>query len=173
MNLVLFISVLIVSFIVVRIGAIAFQLTGLEWSLAKFQALSCFTATGFTTKEAELVTATPRRRRIASVLIILGHAGFVTMIATFANSLRPPDVKLPFLSDFLSYNFMPLINLTIIVTAIYIIYKVFTNSKFARKLTDALRKRMVKRDVVKSVSFEELAVAPGGYGVQKVVLACP
>ena len=32
MNLVLFIVVLIVSFIVVRIGAIAFQLTGLEWS---------------------------------------------------------------------------------------------------------------------------------------------
>ncbi len=52
MNLVLFITVLIVSFVIVRIGAIAFQLTGIEWSLAKFQALSCFTATGFTTKEA-------------------------------------------------------------------------------------------------------------------------
>ena len=39
--LILFILTLIVSFIVVRIGAIAFQLTGLEWSLAKFQALSC------------------------------------------------------------------------------------------------------------------------------------
>lgn len=170
MNLVLFITVLVVSFIVVRIGAIAFQLTGLEWSLAKFQALSCFTATGFTTKESELITATPQRRRIASILIVLGHAGFVTMIATFANSLRPPVVKLPFLSDFLSFNLMPLINLTIIVAAIYIIYKVFTNSKFARKLTDALRKRMVKRDIVKSVSFEELAVATGGYGVSKVAV---
>ena len=49
--LVLFILALIVSFIVVRIGAIAFQLTGLEWSLAKFQALSCFSGTGFTTKD--------------------------------------------------------------------------------------------------------------------------
>ena len=39
MNLVLFITVLIISFIVVRIGAIAFQLTGLEWLVAKFQAL--------------------------------------------------------------------------------------------------------------------------------------
>ena len=50
--LTLFILALISSFIVVRIGAIAFQLTGLEWSLAKFQALSCFSGTGFTTKEA-------------------------------------------------------------------------------------------------------------------------
>jgi len=171
MNLVLFIIVLIVSFIIVRIGAIAFQLTGLEWSLAKFQALSCFTATGFTTKESELITATPQRRRIASILIILGHAGFVTMIATFANSLRPPVVKLPFLSDFLSFNLMPLINLAIIVVAIYIIYKIFTNSRFARKLTNVLRKRMVKRDIIKSVSFEELTIATGGYGVSKVTVS--
>jgi hypothetical protein len=168
MNLVLFITVLIVSFIVVRIGAIAFQLTGLEWSLAKFQALSCFTATGFTTKEAELITATPQRRRIASVLIVLGHAGLVTMIATFANSLRP--AKIPFLSDFLSFGLMPWINLTIIVAAIYIIYKVFTNSKFARKLTNALRNRIVKRKIIKPVSFEELAIATGGYGVSKVAV---
>ncbi len=92
---------LIIAFIIVRIGAIAFQLTGLEWSLAKFQALSCFTATGFTTKEAELITATRQRRRIASVLIVLGHAGFVTMIATFANSLNPRGItrkiEIPFL----------------------------------------------------------------------------
>ena len=32
MNLLLFFIILIVSFIAVRIGAIAFQLTGLEWS---------------------------------------------------------------------------------------------------------------------------------------------
>ncbi|MDD5327398.1 MAG: TrkA C-terminal domain-containing protein [Phycisphaerae bacterium] len=168
MNLVLFIIVLTVSFIVVRIGAIAFQLTGLEWSLAKFQALSCFTATGFTTKEAELITATPQRRRIASILIVLGHAGLVTMVATFANSLRPS--KIPFLSDFLSLSLMPWINLTIITVTIYIIYKIFTNSKFARKLTDVLRKRMVKRDIIKSVSFEELAIATGGYGVSRLTV---
>ncbi len=89
MNLLLLIATLIVSVVAVRIGAVAFNLTGLEWSTAKFQALSCFSGTGFTTREAELVIASPRRRRIATYLIILGHAGFVAMIATFANSLRP------------------------------------------------------------------------------------
>ena len=59
MNVMLFIIVVIASFIIVRIGAIAFQLTGLEWSLAKFQSLSCFSGTGFTTREAELVTGHP------------------------------------------------------------------------------------------------------------------
>ena len=67
MNLLLFITVFVISFIIVRTGAIAFQLTGLEWSQAKFQALSCFTSTGFTTKEAELVTGDKQRRRIASL----------------------------------------------------------------------------------------------------------
>ncbi|UCE99177.1 MAG: hypothetical protein JSV82_08385 [Planctomycetota bacterium] len=170
MNLLLFISLIIVSFIAVRIGAIAFQLTGLEWSLAKFQALSCFTGTGFTTKEAELITSDKRRRRIASVLIVLGHAGLVTMIATFANTLRPPIIEIPLLSDFVSPGVMPWINLTVIAVAIYVIYKVFTNTKFARKFTNALRKRIVKRDIIKSVSFEELLVATGGYGVSRVAV---
>ena len=170
MNLLLFIIVIIVSFIVVRIGAIALQLTGLEWSLAKFQALSCFTATGFTTREAELVTSDPRRRRIASVLIILGHAGFVTMIATFANTIRPRATKwsIPFVPAYVPSWLPPWINLVIVVAAIYIIYKVFTNTKMARKLTEALRKRIIKRDIIKPVSCEELALATGGYGVSKI-----
>ena len=172
MNMVLFITVLIISFIVVRIGAIAFQLTGLEWSLAKFQALSCFTGTGFTTKEAELITSDTRRRRIASALIVLGHAGLVTMIATFANTLRPRstpgDLNIPFLPLTISDEVLPLINLILIVIAIYIIYMLFTNTKFAQRLTNILRARIIKKDIIKSVSCEELAVATGGYGVSKI-----
>ena len=101
MNILLFIVTIIISFIVVRIGAIAFQLTGLEWSLAKFQSLSCFSGTGFTTKEAELITGNPQRRHIVSILMVLGNAGLVTLVATFANTLRPsirlPEFTIPFL----------------------------------------------------------------------------
>ena len=172
MNLLLFITVLIIAFIIVRIGAIAFQLTGLEWSLAKFQALSCFTATGFTTKEAELITATRQRRRIASVLIVLGHAGLVTMIATFANSLNPRGItnkiEIPFLPDVIPTGFLPLINLAVIAVAIYVIYKVFTKTKFAKKLTNVLRGKIIKKEIFKRVSFEELLLATGGYGVSKI-----
>ena len=172
MNLVLFIFVLIVSFVVVRIGAIAFQLTGLEWSLAKFQALSCFTGTGFTTKEAELITADAQRRRIASVLIVLGHAGLVTLIATFANSVRPatgmPKFTIPFLHGIIPSGWLPWINLLIIIFAVYTIYKIFTRSRFATKLTDFLRARILKKEIFKPVSFEELLIATGGYGVSSI-----
>lgn len=174
MNTTLFVIFLITSFVVVRIGAIAFQLTGLEWSLAKFQALSCFSGTGFTTKESELIVSNPQRRKIASVLIVLGNAGLVTMIATFANSIRPraagTKISLPFLKDFMPAAWVPPISLVIIAVLMFIIYKLFTNQKFLGKLTKILRKFILKKNIIKSVTFEELLVSTGGYGVSRIMV---
>lgn len=172
MNLLLFITVIIVSFIVVRIGAIAFQLTGLEWEFAKFQALSCFTGTGFTTRESELVTGDPQRRRIASALIVLGHAGLVTLIATFANSLRTdiimPKLIIPVQHPAIPAKLLPVINLVVLIIALYIGYRVFTRTRLSLKLTDFIRAHIVNRGIIGRVSFEELLVATGGYGVTKI-----
>ena len=169
MNLALFLMVLVVSFIVVRIGAIAFQLTGLEWSMAKFQAISCFTSTGFTTKEAEMIATDPRRRRIASTLMVLGHAGLVTMIATLVNSLRTQEIiegfSKPVLDTGLSPALVQLLHVVILIIGVYLIYKFFTNVLIARKLTEILKKRVIKRQSLKPISREELLVATGGYGV--------
>ena len=174
MNILLFIIAIIASFIVVRIGAIAFELTGLEWSLAKFQALSCFSGTGFTTKEAELITGNPQRRRIASVLMVLGNAGLITVIATFANSLRPstimPKFTIPFLHLVFPSSLLPWINLLLIVVSIYAIYRFFAHTKITKKLTDALRARIIKKDIIKPVTFEELLVTTGGYGVSSIAV---
>lgn len=174
MNLLLFIIVVSISFVVVRIGAIAFQLTGLDWELAKFQALSCFSGTGFTTKESELIVSNPQRRKIASVLIVLGNAGIVTLIATFANSLRPGNsgtkISLPFLKDFFPAEILPWVNLAVITLFILILYKLFTYSFFARRITSVLRKFVLKRQMVKAVTFEELLIATGGYGVSRITV---
>jgi len=171
----LFILTLVVSFIVVRIGAIAFQLTGLEWSLAKFQAISCFTGTGFTTREAELITGNKQRRQIASVLIVLGNAGLVIMISTLASSLVPQETVLSKVSkSFLPFaipnDLVKWVNLGIVVVVVYLIYKIFTHEKLARKLTNFLRKKLIKKEIFKKVSFEELVLATGGYGVSRVAV---
>ena len=173
MSVMLFIVVLVASFIIVRIGAIAFQLTGLEWSLAKFQALSCFSGTGFTTKEAELVTGHPQRRRIATVLIILGNAGLVTMIATVASALNPQQPLWAKLSESvlpvsIPRYMVPWVNLLLIVIAVYVLYRLSTNRKLVRKLTDKLRRKIITREIFKPVSFEELLLVAGGYGVSKI-----
>jgi hypothetical protein len=167
----LFIIVLVVSFIVVRIGAIAFQLTGLNWELAKFQALSCFTGTGFTTRESELIVGHRQRRKIASVLMVLGNAGLVLMIASFATSLNPlimDTIDEPFLPLKIPVKWIPVVNLMIIALAVLIIYKVFTNKKVSDKLTNFLRKKIIKREIFERTTFDELLIATGGYGVSKV-----
>lgn len=172
MNIILFIVTIVISFTVVRIGAVAFQMTGLEWSLAKFQALSCFSGTGFTTKEAELITGHPRRRRIATILMVLGNAGLVTLIATLANSIRAetylPRFKIPVLHVMLPSWLMPYINLAIMVLAIYLTYRLFSHSRLGNRITSLLRKRMLRREEVSPVSFDELLIATGGYGVSQI-----
>lgn len=165
MNLILFLVTLVASFIAVRIGAVAFQLTGLEWSLAKFQALSCFSGTGFTTREAELIVGHPRRRKIASILMVLGNAGLVAMIATFANSMRPAWALVSTRLGWLWAGFGPMVNLLIIAAGVFLMWRFFTRSRKAKQLTDYLRSKVKQSGIVESVSVEELMVASGGYGV--------
>ena len=164
MNLFLFIITLVISFVAVRAGAIAFQLTGMEWSLAKFQALSCFSGTGFTTREAELVTGHEKRRRIAGTLMVLGNAGLVTLVATFANSMRPgtPHMMAGMGIPAAAFSAM---NLLVIVLVLYVVYKVFSGTRVGTRITSFLRAHLIKRERGRSVSIEELVVATGGYGV--------
>ncbi len=74
--------IIALSIIVVRIGAIALELTGLSSEIASFQAQSAFSGVGFTTVESEAIVTHPVRRRIIRVLILLGSAGVTTAIAT-------------------------------------------------------------------------------------------
>lgn len=165
----LFIIILFASWIIVRIGAIAFQITGLEWSLAKFQALSCFSGTGFTTRESELIVSDKRRRQIASILMILGNAGLVSLIATAAGAINPKQTLFEnFLPFYVPEELAVVINLAIIVLALLITYRIFTNKKITGKLTRYLRKKIIKQELLKPVSFEELLQLTGGYGISRI-----
>ncbi|MFA5411633.1 MAG: potassium transporter TrkA, partial [Candidatus Omnitrophota bacterium] len=74
--------IILLSIIVVRIGAVALELTGLSPEIASFQAQSAFSGVGFTTLESEAIVTHPLRRRIVRVLILLGSAGITTSMAT-------------------------------------------------------------------------------------------
>ncbi len=174
MNLFLFFFTIAVSFIVVRIGGIAFELTGMEKSQARFQSLSCFSGTGFTTREAELITSHPRRRKIATYLMILGNAGLVTLIATLANSIRPINVmeKLNFFSiplpipAFLS----PYINIFVIIIGVYLFYQLFLKSRLAERIYSKVRKRIVEKKIIIPEKIVEQLLAPEGFGLSQFEL---
>ena len=104
--------------------------------------------------------------------MVLGNAGLVIMIASLAASFDPKEAIITRLSE----SFLPftipkevavLINSLIIILVVYGVYKLFTNPKFSNRLTTYLRHKITKRQIHKPVSFEELAVATGGYGVTR------
>jgi len=94
---------------------------------------------------------------------VTGHAGLVTLIATLANSLRAHTVigdklarpVLPFPLPAVLVPVIPLINLVIIVAAVYLVYKIFTNTGFAKRLTDVLRRKLIKSEALNNGYVKE------------------
>ena len=171
MNLLLFVIAIGISFVVVRVGAVAFNLTGMEWSQAKFQALSCFSGTGFTTREAEIIVSHRQRRNIASLLMILGNAGLVTLIATFANSISTGGLtgmfEIPFLHVLMPAWIAPYVNLAVILVVVILTIRLAGSNRIRRRLTGTLRKLLIRRNFVLEVPFEELLISEGDYGVMR------
>lgn len=133
-----------ISFVVVRIGAAALELTGMTWERAKFQSLSAFTNTGFTTREAEEVVRHPLRRRIASYLIVLGNAGLVATIGSFAGTLvQPQPARI-------------LLNLTVVALGIAALVWIARRPVIADELRDRARRWLAKRYGMEMWSAEEL-----------------
>ncbi|WP_436346159.1 TrkA C-terminal domain-containing protein [Natronorubrum sp. FCH18a] len=91
-----FVSLLIIislSMLVVRIGTVALTMTGLSTEVASFQSLSAFSGAGFTTDEAEEVTAYPSRRLTVKMLMRLGNVGLVTTVASLVVSFADPVTR--------------------------------------------------------------------------------
>ncbi|ANC78248.1 hypothetical protein ABE65_016150 [Fictibacillus phosphorivorans] len=73
--------------IVIEINVLLFTLTGLKKEIARFQVISMFTATGFTTGESELILEHPVRRRLSTFLILFGVFSLAVIISSISNIL--------------------------------------------------------------------------------------
>jgi hypothetical protein len=158
MSVVLLIVFICISYLIVRIGAIALEMTGMERARARFQALSAFSGTGFTTKEAELVVNHPRRRKIVTYLMIMGNAGIVSVIATFVLSLKE------------SGTFRPSLNLAIIAASLFILYRIASHQALAKKLTQKIRETLREKLHFQKVQVEELLQQSDGYGIASILV---
>jgi hypothetical protein len=178
----LIIMVLGISFLMVRVGGLALELTGMGAKQANFQSLSCFTGTGFTTRESEMVVKHPARRRIASVLMVAGNIVFVTMIGSFVNTLATSrdmqeHVSLSFISQEIRvhYSLVMIGELLLVVFSFWALYVFFTRSPLWRYLQKRIKARMSEMDAFSQVSFEEFMIGTHGCGTirMKVDAASP
>jgi TrkA-C domain len=150
--------IIFASLLCIRAGAVALELTGMEADKAQFQALSAFTNTGFTTREAEEIVRYPIRRKIITVLIVLGYAGMVSVIATFATSL--------FQQNFL----FTAIHFAVIVLAMYVLYRLASWRGVTTRLGKHLRRLLVRRYGLSVPSLEEMLRVTEGFGVVRVAV---
>jgi hypothetical protein len=81
------------SFMIVRVAAVAMRLTGLPENVARFQCISALTGAGFTTSESEMIVNYPLRRRILVVLMIVGNLGLASVAATFIVSFAGTEPR--------------------------------------------------------------------------------
>lgn len=87
---------LVLILLVLEIASTLLVISGLDKDIARFQAVSMLTSTGFTTKESELILRHPLRRKIAAFLILFGVFSLAVLISTLsqvmAQSFRIPQV---------------------------------------------------------------------------------
>jgi len=150
---------ILVSFIVVRIGGFALQLTGIEPDVARFQALSAFSGTGFTTREAERVVGHKTRRRIVTILIILGNAGMVTVIATLVASFTQVS----------GYTWF-FIRLAIIIGGIFILYQLIIRSNVGQRILDWLQRPVMNQILREASAVEEIFHVEKDWAISLVLI---
>lgn len=109
-SLVSFFVLVIAYLVVVEIFTVLFRLTGLREDKARFQAISCITNSGFTTKESELILNSVVRRHLARVMMIFGYLFAVTGVSILVNLfIRSSGDQINWLTMVYSFIFLFLI----------------------------------------------------------------
>ncbi len=156
MLLYFFLSI-ILFLLIVEIITVLFKLTGLSEEKSRFQVISLLTGSGFTTREAELITQHPTRRRLAQILMILGYVGFLTGIS--------------FLVDIIKHS-MSIKNLPVLIIFFVSIWFILRDRVFIQFL-DRLIERIILRKYSKHKSpnkMYKLVTRAKGYGVYNILI---
>ena len=148
----------VVFFFVVRIATIVLKLTGMDEKTSRFQTISAFTGTGFTTKEAETILEDRIRRKTIIFLMVLGKVGIVSVMISLFLSFGKDNLEADLWKTVILFVF------------ILIFYKTTTLRGFSRALNKFIEKRIVARGIIRQKTLEELFYLPKGYGLTQLAI---
>ncbi|MFH1857113.1 MAG: TrkA C-terminal domain-containing protein [Candidatus Omnitrophota bacterium] len=159
MEILIIVIPILLLVIVVEIGAIALKMTGIDIKTARFQSLSAFTGTGFTTKEAEDVVTHPQRRRIIMTLIFIGFVLWALLVSFIINAL------------FTKHEFIPfLVQTSIILVVLVIFYALTTNKILMRKFRKSVETVLERRTRLRRKKIEAVIRLAQNFGVAEILL---
>jgi hypothetical protein len=148
--------VMAISAMIVQVGAVMYELTGMERTQAKFQSLSAFTGTGFTTREAESALSIPVRRKITTTLMVLGYGGAASVVATVLRSVQVETFK------------ETALNISVMALVLASVWLVLSRHGRVVWLSDLIRRELTKRMTRDAVPHEDLFSYKQGYGVTRI-----
>ncbi len=157
-GIILVIIVVFVSVMIRKVATVALELTGLDSRTSSFQALSALTGTGFTTREAELVTSHPTRRKIISLLMIIGNAGTVVVIAGLVSSFL--NVTSPW----------AILRFIVLIIALYFIFKLATHNRIGRALSKKIEEKLRDRFKIQKRTVGRILDLGEDFGIAGIAL---
>ena len=154
------ILIIVISALIVKVASVALNLTGLDRKRSTFQALSAFTGTGFTTRDAEFIVNNDVRRRIIMILMVLGNAGLISIISTLLFSFMKGGM-----------NATPvLINVVVILVVIMLLVGLSRQDALMRRFTKKIQEKLVESSTFTRRPVEEIMRLAEGYGIAEVNL---
>jgi uncharacterized membrane protein len=150
--------VVAVGLLITRVATVMLIATGLSRESARFQARSAFTGAGFTTSEAEAIVNHPFRRRIVSVLMLLGNAGIVTVLGSLV---------LGFAADSSGRTW----NRVVLLAGGLLLLVALARSSFVdRRLTRLIRAALARWTDVDTRDYAGLLDLAGGYSIVELMV---
>ncbi len=148
--------VILISALIIKVGTIALRMTGISKESARFQSLSAFTGTGFTTSEAESIVNHPRRRKVIKALMILGNIGVVSAVTMLILSFRGEGL-------FDALTKIGIIGLAALAIVFFSVVKGLENV-----MDGFIEKRLSKMTHFSMGTFSEIMRLASGYGVAEL-----
>jgi len=156
--IIILLLVILFSIIINRIATVALVFTGMSREMAAFLARSAFTTVGYPTSEAESVVKHPVRRRIIMLLMLLGNAGLVTVIATLFASMV--DMSGP--------TSRPFFNIMVLLCGLVILLGIATSKSIDDYLFKLISWALKRWTTLESFDYVELLHLAEEYSVSEI-----
>ena len=131
--------IITLSALVTKVAAIALMHTGLSTEIAKFQARSAYTGSGYTSQESEKLMNHPVRRKIVYMLMLIGNAGIITTLSSLMLTFLLPNNR-----SSLVYS---LIFIVVALSALWFAIKSKMVDRWLSKMIDRALKKYTNIDV--------------------------
>jgi len=151
-EIITFLTIITMTLLTTRIGAVALSLTGLSDTVARFQARSALSGVGFTTTEAESITSDHRRRKIIMKLMLIGNVGIVSLVATGLLSFMH-----------ISKNFKDWRTVSVFLAGLALLWFLATSKTMEKLLRKFIQKFFRKYTTLTSRNYEDILRLNGNF----------